>query len=361
MHRTVLTVAAGSLLVSNSVAGTERIYIGTKKSKGIYFVDLNTETGRLSAPILAVEYDTAGFITIAPDKQHLYATGVAAFKINPDGSLTKISELKTTEKNSCHVSTDATGRMLMTAYYSSGSVASFKIKSDGTLAGKVSLHKHEGSGDHPTRQQQPHGHSIYPNPANTHAYAADLGIDKIMIYKMDLDEGVLIPAGEAVVPGGAIGPRHMKWQGENLYVLNELDLSISIFRAETDGLLKFVDTVSILADGADKSDLTGAEIRIHPNGKFVYASVRDKSEQKRDAITTLNITDEGLDRISIDFSEVWFPRNFNIDPSGKWLVVGGQLSHDISIFSVDPESGHIKFTGEKIPFEGEPVCFEFLN
>lgn len=337
----------------------ERVYIGTKKSPGIYYADLDTGTGKLTTPQLAVKAESAGFLAVSPDNTCIYSTGVSAFKINPDGTLEKTGEQKTQELNSCHVSIDHSGKILMTAYYSSGAVASFKINSDGSLS-LGSLHKHGGSGEHPKRQAKPHAHSIHPNPQNTYAYAADLGIDKIIIYKMDLENGKLIPSGTAEVPGAAMGPRHMKWQGDLLYVLNELDLSISIFQALENGQLNFMNTVSTLAEGTDKSDMTAAEIRIHPNRKFVYASNRDLTEKGRDSITALKITATGLERIDTTSAQVWVPRNFNIDPSGKWLIVGGQRSNNIAMFSIDQKSGRIEFTGQKIDFDGEPICFEFI-
>ena len=108
----------------------------------------------------------------------------------------------------------------MTAYYGSGSVASFPVNDDGSLSEATSLHRHHGSGTHPKRQQHPHAHSIFVNPANTYAYAADLGIDKVMIYKMNPNTALLTPAGEAIILGGSMGPRHMKWaaDGKTLFV-----------------------------------------------------------------------------------------------------------------------------------------------
>lgn len=362
MYRILLSILTIALLTSCASTKSQRVYIGTKKSPGIFFADLDTGTGKLTTPQLAAQANDVGFITIAPDNQHLYSTGVAAFKINPDGSLTKTGAQKTKELNSCHVSADHSGKMLMTAYYSSGAVASFKINTDGSLT-LGSILKHEGSGAHPKRQTKPHAHSIYPNPANTHAYAADLGTDEVMIYTMDLENGKLMPAGSAEVPGGSMGPRHMKWNadGSLLYVLNELDLSVSTFQALENGQLKFLNTVSILPDGTDKTKLTAAEIRIHPTGKFVYTSIRDLDGKDRDAITVLKITDSELKRIDTTPAQVWIPRNFNFDPSGKWLVIGGQRSKNIAVFSVDTKSGGIEFTGQTIDFEGEPICFEFVR
>jgi len=362
MYKILLGALTTAVLTSCASTKTQRMYIGTKKSPGIFFADLDTGTGKLTTPKLAAQAHDVGFITISPDNQHLYSTGVAAFKINPDGSLTQTGAQKTKELNSCHVSTDHSGNMLMTAYYSSGAIASFKINTNGSLT-LGSILKQEGSGAHPKRQTKPHAHSIYPNPDNTHAYAADLGTDEVMIYAMDLENGKLMPAGSAEVPGGSMGPRHMKWNtdGSLLYVLNELDLSVSTFQSLENGQLKFLSTISILPENTDKKQLTAAEIRIHPNGKFIYTSIRDLDDQGRDSITQLKVTDAGLTRIDTAFAQVSIPRNFNIDPTGKWLIVGGQRSQNIAVFSIDNKSGRIEFTGQKIDFEGNPICFEFVR
>ncbi len=361
MKKLFLSLIAGALAASGFYAEAARVYIGTKKADGIFTAELDTATGRLSTPVLAGKVEGAGFITISPDSQYLFAAGVSSFKVNADGSLTKRSEQRTGEQNSLFVSTDASGRLLMTAYYGSGSIGAFKILPGGFLSGTCSLHRFEGSGGHPVRQTLPHAHSIVPNPANTHAYAANFGGDKIMIYQMDLENGALIPAGEALVPGGAMGPRHMKWLGQTLYVLNELDLSVSIFKETAPGKIKLQQTVSMVPEGTDKTDLTGAEIRIHPNGRFIYTSIRDNSKQKRDSICQLKMTDGGLERLGSTFAEVWYPRNFSIDPAGKWLLVGGRRSQDIAVFRIDPETGALAFTGQRIPFGGEPTCFQFLK
>lgn len=358
------TALAAGMLASTAHAQTSRVYFGTSNSKGIYFADLDTKTGTMTAPILAAETTGAGFITIHPNKQFLYSTGIAAFRINEDGTLTLIDTQASEGRDTCHVSIDQTGQCLMAAYYSSGAVGAFKIKEDGSLSDADSYHQHEGAGEHPQRQTAPHAHSIFPNPANTHAYAPDLGIDKIMIYRMDPDAGTLSKPSFAAVPGGSMGPRHMKWSedGQSAYVLNELDLSVSVFRpGKNSGSLEFIQTVSTLPEGADKTDMLSAEIRIHPTGKFVYASNRDLTKQGRDSITIFTRYEDGFQRLDTVPAEVWMPRNFNIDPSGKWMLVGGQWSNDIALLKVDPATGLPESTGTRVPFDGEPICIEFLD
>ena len=155
----------------------------------------------------------------------------------------------------------------------------------------------------------------------------------------------------------------MKWDaaGTYAYVLNELDLSISVFKAVDEGQMEFIETVSVLPKDADKNRLSCAEIRIHPSGKFIYASIRDLAKQGRDSISIFTRFEDHFQRLETTSAEVQIPRNFNLDPSGKWLLACGQNSNDIAIFSVDKKTGLIHFTGEKVSFEGRPICIEFLD
>lgn len=374
MKRTLLAAAATATLLSGySAAKTKRVYFGTSGSKGIYLADLDTQTGELTTLELAIEIGRPGFLAIHPNKPFIYSVaygknlgrqgGVAAMKIGDGGRLTLLNMKATDGRGGCHVSLDQTGQCLMVAYYGSGGVASFKVNEDGTLSEAKSYFQHEGSGKHPRRQQGPHAHSICPNPANTHAYVPDLGIDEVVIYKLDVANGKLSAAGSAKVPGGSMGPRHMKFNadGSLAYVLNELDLSVSIYKAIDGGQLEFIKTVSVLPEGADKTDMTCAEIRIHPNGKFVYTSNRDLTDAGRDSITVFSRFEEGFNRLATTPAQVWIPRNFNIDPSGKWMLVGGKKSTNIAIFKIDPQTGLLEFTGTKVPFDGGPICIQFLT
>jgi 6-phosphogluconolactonase len=357
---------AAGMLTTTACAQTSRVYFGTSNSKGIYFAELNTKTGALTTPSLAVETTGAGFIAIHPNKRFLYSTGISAFRINDDGTLSHLNTPPTNGRNCCHVSVDQAGQCLMAAYYGSGGVASFQIEEEGSLSDAKSFQQHEGTGEHPQRQTGPHAHSIIPNPANTHAYAPDLGIDKVMIYKLDPEAGTLTEPAFAEVPGGSMGPRHMKWSadGAYAYVLNELDLSVSVFKPGTiAGSLEHLTTVSTLPEGANREGMLCSEIRIHPNGRFVYAANRDVIGQGRDSLTVFSsfAQKKGFERLETIPAQVSVPRNFNIDPSGKWMLVGGQQSHDIAVFKVDSKTGQLTFTGTRVPFDGGPICIEFLN
>ncbi|MEM7395221.1 MAG: beta-propeller fold lactonase family protein, partial [Verrucomicrobiota bacterium] len=207
-------------------------------------------------------------------------------------------------------------------------------------------------------------HAILPGPDNRLAYSPDLGIDKVVIYKLDASKGALTPAGDASVAPGS-GPRHMKFgrDGGYAYVLNELLLTVSAFKRDgASGQLEPIQTLSTVADDTNRDGLSCSEIRVHPNGKFIYAATRDWSKTGKDAITVYSRANaKGFERVQIAPAAVSVPRNFNLDPSGRWLLAGGQVSKEVAVFKVDPDSGKLSFTGDKGPFEGGPICLEFLE
>jgi 6-phosphogluconolactonase len=363
------------LLTASLQADQTRVYFGTNKSAGIYTAQLDTADGTLSPLTLAAAIKAPGFIALHPNQQFLYATiigfekpntsGVAAFRIKDDGTLDLINTLPSGGNGACHVSVDATGQSLVLAHYSSGSAAAFKINSDGSLVATDSLHTHTGSGEHPKRQKAPHPHSAFIHPNNQFVYVPDLGIDKVMIYRLSAEQGIITPAGHADVPGGSQGPRHMKFSadGKQAYILNELSPNVATYTVDFEtGQLHYLDTDAVFSDGNTPEMMTCAEIRLHPNGNFIYTSTRDLNQNGLDMLSTFKRSADGsLQLISNTPASVSVPRNFNIDPSGQWLIVGGQKSSTLAIFAVEPESGALTLKQNDIPFDGGAICVEFLK
>ena len=367
----IFVTALAGVLAGSLPAETIKVYLGTQgrgDSKGIYVCDFDTATGDLSKPKLAAELAGCGFVALHPSKKYLYSTAradgnaVAAFKIRKDGTLMPINTQPSEGNGPCHVSVDATGSCLLVANYGSGSVAALKIDEDGSLVKSSSTHQHKGSSVNESRQKGPHAHSFYAGPDNKFAYSPDLGIDKVMIYKLDPATATLTKAGSAASPAGA-GPRHMKFgsDGKQAYVLNELDLTVSVFdRDPGTGLLKEKQVAHALAQDADHDGMTCSEIRVHPSGLFLYTANRDTKGKGRDSISAFKILPEGkLDRIQSVPARVIIPRNIGVDPTGKWLLVAGQNSGNVPVFQIQ-KNGKLKFTGNEVKI-ANAMCIEFLR
>ncbi len=373
-----LFIVACSLPLIALKADELTVYFGTSKDGGILRSTFNQSTGHLTKPKKVAEINRAGFIALHPNKQYLYATtgkikdwkrngGVTAFEIQTDQSLKQLNQQTTHGRGACFVSVDATGHMVLAANYGGGNIAAFQINSNGSLTPTTSAHKHKGQGAHEHRQNTPHPHSIYPNPSNTFAYVPDLGTDQIVVYALNTQTATLAPTTSIEIPGGAQGPRHMKFSrdGKHAYVLNELSLTVSHLTSSSDtsntGVLKHLSQTSTLEENTDTTKITASEIRIHPNNQFLYSANRDLTGNNRDSISHFKILKDGTPRfVKTTPAQVDIPRNFNISPNGKWMLVGGQNSKNVAIFAIDQETGILTFTKQLVEFPAGPICIEFL-
>ncbi len=365
------------LFSSTPVAADElTAYIGTYTqgdSKGIYHLHVKVDSNTLkSAKLeLAAETTNPSFVALHPDGKHLYAVGefgdfngqksgaASAFAIQEDGSLKQIRSQPSHGRGACHLVVDHSGKHVLVANYGGGNVASLPIRSDGSLGQATSVIQHDGSSINPRRQKGPHAHSINVDPTNKFAMAADLGIDKIMIYKFDAATGQLSPNDPAFVkvkPGS--GPRHFAFHpnGKFAFVINELLLTVTAFDFDSSsGKLTPRQTISTLPKGEKKTGST-AEIQVHPNGKFVYGSNRG-----HDSIVVY-IFDEATGQLKYVANEPIHgqtPRNFGIDPTGKYLLACGQKSGTITVFRIDQSTGRLQKIGEPIKAP-TPVCVKFV-
>jgi len=351
-----------------------RLYIGTytntaAKSEGIYSYSMDPDTGALSRSA-SFKSVNPSFLTIDSSRRFLYAVneigdflgkpsgGVSAFAIDNSGNLRLLNEQATNGADPCYLSIDQKNRTLLVANYTGGNISVLPLRSDGTLGMVAEVKQHEGSG--PKEQQKgPHAHCIIFDRLQRHALAADLGIDKVMIYNFDRASGKLTPGKQpfAELQSGA-GPRHLTFHpsGKFLHVISELDSTMSTFKYnEQDGTLTHVDTVSTLP-----SDFSGtsycADVHVSPSGRFLYGSNRGHN-----SIVVFEI-DAGSGKLKLVehvSTEGNWPRNFTLDPSGKFLLVANQRSDNVVSFSIDVETGRLKSTGhsEQIP---APVCLRFV-
>ena len=283
---------------------------------------------------------------------------MSAFAIDEvSGKLSLIDEEPSGGDGPCHIVVDAAGKNVLIANYGGGSVAAFPIAADGKLGPASSFIQHRGSSVDPGRQKGPHAHAIVLDAANRFALTADLGLDKVLVYRFDPAKGSLEAAAEAALKPGS-GPRHLAFHpdGRRLYVINELSSTLTAFRYEAErGALQDIGTVSTLPEGHSGRNST-AEIVVHPSGKFVYGSNRG-----HDSIAVFALdAQSGMPRL-VEHRPTGgkTPRNFTVDASGRWLLAANQDSDTITLFRIDPSTGRL--TREGAPLEAPmPVCIELL-
>jgi len=376
--KTLPKLALFCLLIGFSVPATAAdtlVYFGTytrgdSGSEGIYVSKMNPETGELSQPELAAKATNPSFLTIRPDGKHLYAVsevassngkpsgGVSAYSVDADsGKLELLNTQPSGGSGPCHVSTDSEGRCVLVANYSSGSCAALSIAEDGSLNPAASVMQHAGKSLNQKRQNGPHAHSANPGPNDQFAFVADLGIDKVQIYRLDPSKATLSDHGFVkVVPGS--GPRHFAFHpsGKHAYVINEMSLSITAFDFDQEkGTLTPTQNISTVPTSANRIGLSTAEVQVHQSGRFVYGSNRG-----HDSITAFKVADNGkLSLIEVEPIQGETPRNFGIDPSGKFLLAAGQKSGTVTAFEIDQQTGELDATGQILNV-GAPVCVKFL-
>jgi 6-phosphogluconolactonase len=256
------------------------------------------------------------------------------------------------------VTVDKTGRCVLVANYGTGSVAALPILEDGSLGKAKSAIQHEGSSVDPRRQSGPHAHSFNVSPDNRFAVACDLGLDKVLVYKLDPAAATLTPSQPPSVstpPGG--GPRHFSFHpsGRFAYCCNEMKSSVTAFTYDAEkGVLAPIQTVSTLPE--EVSGNSTAEVLVHPSGKFLYCSNRG-----HDSLAIFSIDEKTGQLTAVGHQKTLgkTPRNFGIDPTGQYIVACNQGSNDVAVFKVDLTSGKLTQAGDlvKIP---SPVCVRFL-
>jgi 6-phosphogluconolactonase len=353
------------------------LYVGTytgPKSKGIYMMKLDPATGALTKPEVAGEVKNPSFLVIHPNNKYLYAIGeidefkdkktgaISAFSIDSaTGKLTLINQQSSGGPGPCFVTVDGTGKNALLANYGGGSIEVVPLKDDGSLAEPTTFIQHIGSSVDQSRQKEPHAHSINLTPDNKYAIAADLGMDKLLVYKFDADKGTLTPsdpAFTAIAPGQ--GPRHFVFHpnGKWAYNCNEMGLTARAFSYDGDkGTLTEMQSLSTLPDDANRKGASTAEVQVHPSGKFLYVSNRGHDTI---AIFTIDQATGKLTAAGHQSSGGKTPRNFRIDPTGNYLLAANQGSDNIVVFRIDQSSGGLTATGATAEV-GAPVCIKFMK
>ncbi len=347
------------------------LFIGTYTpkggpSKGIYRLELDLATGKLSKPELAAESVSPSFLAIAPDRKHLYAVNEAgggslsAFAIDPKtGALKALNSQTSKGEAPCHIIVDHAGKHALAANYTGGSACAVAIKPDGYLGEMTAFVQHKGSSVNKQRQGAPHAHSINLDAAGRFAFVADLGLDKVLIYRYDADRGTLTPndpPSASVEPGA--GPRHFAFHpdGRKAYVINELASTITSFDYDPKrGALSGRQTVSTLPKGF-KGDNSTADIHVHPSGKFLYGSNRGHNSI---AVFHIDARTGELTPAGHQGENIRTPRNFAIDPTGTYLIVANQTGDSLVVFRINQETGALEPTGNMVAVP-QPVCVQMM-
>jgi 6-phosphogluconolactonase len=335
------------------------------KSEGIYVYKFNTQTGDFKEVSIAKNIVNPSFLAISQDEKMVYSVGeidksgvVHAFGFDKKtGQLNLKNTASSVGSNSCHVAIDKTGQWVIVGNYSSGNLSVFKTLADGTLSQAVQTIQHTGKGANLSRQDQAHVHSINIAPNNTDVFVPDLGIDKVVNYRLDPKTGQLLPNKQpfAKVQDGS-GPRHFTIHpnGKFAYVIQELSGQITSFDYRK-GQLKAVQTLSTMPKDY-VGDYACADIHISPDGKFLYGSNRGNNTL---AIYALDPKTGLLTYLANEPVMGKRPRNFMIDPTGNFVLVANQDSNTITIFRRDAQSGLLTYTGKTIAVP-TPVCLKML-
>jgi 6-phosphogluconolactonase len=361
----------------SAAGGTMLAYFGTytnERSKGVYVSRLDLASGKVTAPELVAETPNPSYLAIHPSGNFMYAANevrsfdgkdagsVSAFAIDrKTGKLTPLNQESAGGRGPVYVIVDKTGRNVLVANYGGGSVAVLPIATDGTLKPASAFVQHTGSSVNTDRQSVPRAHSINLDPGNRFAYAADLGIDKVLIYRFDANRGSLAPSDPpfATVAPGA-GPRHFAFHpsGRFAYVINELNVTLTAFRSDPKrGTLTELETVSTLpANVPVQEGFSTADVRLHPSGRFLYGSNRGY-----DSIVVFTVDGKTgrVTQLQNESTQGSTPRGFGIDPTGRYLLAANQHSDSVVVFRIDQQTGRLTPTGQKIEV-GAPACVKFV-
>jgi 6-phosphogluconolactonase len=351
--------------------GTGQVLHG--KGKGIYAFRFDASAGALEPVGITEGVRNSSYLAFDPGRKFLYcvnefkeyegkASGaVSSFRIDREtGALTYLNTKASHGTDPCHLTVDRTGKNVLVANFASGSVCVLPLDADGSLKEASCVVQHEGSSVDPKRQTGPHAHAAEIDAANRYVFVPELGMDKVMIYELDPEQGRLTSNPQQpfvdVAPGA--GPRQlvMHPNGRFAYLINELNSTMSAYGYDAaEGSLRELQTLSTLP--ADfTGDSTCAEVQIAPSGKFLYGSNRG-----HDSIVTFAIDAASgmLTLVGHESTRGKTPRNFAVSPSGAFLAAANQDSDNVVMFRIDEATGKLAPTGDVVA-AGTPICVRFL-
>ena len=353
-------------LSAQAQKNTARFYVGTgTKGPGasITLCALDLKTGAISVVDTFNSVSGPGYVSLSPDQKYLYSVNqdhtIAAFAVGQGGALTYLDKQPAEGMNPCHVSVHPSGKMAFLANYTSGTWAAYPIAANGGVKPASAEFTFTGSGPDQARQTKPHAHCALPSPNGKYVYVADLGTDRLMNYTVDVNSGQVVPnpAQNHFSSRPGEGPRHLAFHpsGKYLYLLTEMKATLIACAVDARGVVTEIETVNTLPKDFAGNNSASA-VRLHPNGRFVYVSNRGYNAihgyeiQKNGSLKSIGEIREGIE----------VPRDFNMDPSGKFMVIGNQKTNDLVVYRVDPKTGKMTFLSKSIGLK-DPICFEFLG
>ena len=347
-------------------------YTTNNQSKGIYVYRFNTGNADNNF-VSSVASSNPSYLAVSPNQKFVYAVNedagskkfpgggaVSSYSFNAEeGILKEINTRYSGGKHPCYVAIDSTRKWLFTGNYSSGTVGLFPVNSNGSIGEMKQLLQHYGSGPDTARQRSAHVHSTILSANQQYLFVPDLGIDKIMTYRFNHEQGALAAAPNpfaASVPGS--GPRHFEFDRNNkfAYLVEELTGTVVVYKFEN-GELQQQQRASALPAGFTGT-IGSADIHLSPDGNFLYCSNRGSSNSI--SIFRVNKQDGKIVLIGHQSTLGKTPRNFNFDPSGDFLLVANQDSNEIVIFRISRQTGFLTDTNKRINVPS-PVCIKWIR
>lgn len=367
-----LALLLGALIAPFSMrAESWHVFFGTggPGADGIYRSTFDTASGKLGPATRVAVASNPGFLALHPRGHLLYAVATldkvpvaAAYRLDSDGTLSLLNSSPVGDGSGTHIAVHPSGKFLLTAQYGGGSVALFPLDADGRLGAAQVIEHEGGSRVVPKRQDSPHPHWCGFSPDGRFALVPDLGLDGIVIYRVDEKKPAIVRHGFAKsLPGG--GARHMRFSpdGRFIYLLDELSLTVTTFAWDAaQGTARTLATVPTLSEEAKAAEgfVSGAEILVHPSGRFVYASNRGHDTV---SVFQADPASSALKAVQIQPVRGAFPRNINLAPGAGWLLAAGQDSNTVSVHKVDPDTGKLTYQTKGVINVPAPICILFVK
>lgn len=353
---------AAALVFASSASGADYlVYAGTYttgSSRGIYGYRFDDRSAKLKPLGLLAAVSNPTFLVAHPDNRFLYTVSqesggsVNAFLINPKtGKISLVNQAPSKGDAPCHLALDRRGRWIAVANYGSGSIAVLPLRKDGGVGEALAFVEHHGAS---------RVHCVLFSPDNRYLLAADLGLNRIYVYRFDLETGALTPADTPYIAAPAgVGVRHLAFHpnGRVLYAINETQASVTGYSYGAEkGELSEIQTIPIVPDSYTGPDAAG-EIAVNAAGNLVYASNRGHDSMALLVVDPLRFT---LSALEITPLIGRTPRHFALDPTGRYMLVGNQDSGSLTVYTVHPHTGQLRPVGRPAPKIDQPACVVFV-